>query len=63
MNKRKRIVSGTIFERPLAVLDSTLPEASAAAVPISVLLLHRFWATLGVRFHTVCTKCRIPSPS
>ena len=52
-------VPGTIFELPLAVLDSILPEASGAAVPISVLPLHRFWVTLAVRFHTVCTKGRI----
>ena len=48
-----------IVEPPLAVPDPILLRASGAAVPISVLLLHRFWATLVVRFHTVCTKGRI----
>lgn len=52
-------VLGAISELPLAVPDSILPEASGAAVPISVLLLHQFWAIGGVRFHTVCTKGRI----
>ena len=47
-----------ILGQLLAVLDSSLPEASGAAAPISVLLLRRSAAIGDVRFHTVCIKGR-----
>lgn len=47
-----------IFKQLLAVPDSNLPEASGAAVPISVLLLRRFAAIGGARFRTFCIKGR-----